>query len=72
MNKKTRGVLIGAFSGAVLGSLLAWAILTEEQARSSQGLGAGKHPKAGSRDWLKLGMSILQAGRNMADVARRA
>jgi hypothetical protein len=73
VNRKTRGLLIGAVSGALLGATLAWVLLSRES------IDAGGAPsrarlriRAATGDWFRLGMSILQAGRNMAEMIRLA
>lgn len=71
MNKKTRGLLIGALSGALLGAALAWAMLSREELDAEEAPDQGRRRlQAGTGEWFKLGMSILQAGRQMADMVR--
>jgi hypothetical protein len=71
LNKRTRGLLIGTLSGALLGAVLAWALVSREDdgsdglADANQGL-----VQASSGDWMRLGLAILQAGRQMADMVR--
>ena len=73
MNRKTQGLLVGALSGALLGAALAWALLSRENIDSGEAPGQTRlRIRAGTGDWFRLGMSILQAGRNMADVIRPA
>ncbi len=73
MSKRTRGLLIGAVSGAVLGAALAWAVLSREE---TNGEGTPGHVRsrlqASTGEWFRLGTSILQAGRQMADMVRLA
>ena len=71
VNKRTRGLLIGAASGALLGAALAWALLGRQETMAGEGSGKGqRHLQASTGEWFKLGMSILQAGRQMADIVR--
>ena len=73
MSNRTRGLLIGAVSGAVLGAALAWAVLSREE---TNGEGTPGHVRsrlqASTGEWFRLGTSILQAGRQMADMVRLA
>lgn len=71
MNKKTRGLLIGALSGALLGAALAWAMLSREELDTGEAPAQGRRRlQASTGEWFKLGMSILQAGRQMANMVR--
>ena len=73
MSRKTRGLLIGTVSGALLGAVLAWAVLSreEEETDTEETRGRGlRHGRAGAGEWFKLGLSILQTGRQMADMVR--
>ena len=71
MGNKTRGILIGSLSGALLGAGIAW-LLVSRQDQSPQGRPAGsrKGARASTNDWFKLGMSIMQAGRQVANILR--
>ncbi|MDH7484727.1 MAG: hypothetical protein QHJ81_00450 [Anaerolineae bacterium] len=71
MNKKTRGLLIGALSGALLGAALAWALLSREELDTEKAPGQGRRRlQASTGEWFKLGMSLLQAGRQLANMIR--
>lgn len=70
MSKKTRGLLIGALSGALLGAALAWALLSREELDAEKAPGRGRRLQASTGEWFKLGMSILQAGRQLANMIR--
>lgn len=71
MSKKTRGLLIGALSGALLGAALAWALLSREELDAEKAPGRGRRRlQASTSEWFKLGMSILQAGRHLANMIR--
>lgn len=73
MNRKTRGLLIGALSGALLGAALAWALLSREDIDADGAPSRDRlRIRAGTGEWLRLGMSVLQAGRNVADMIRPA
>ncbi len=74
MSKEIRGILIGAATGALLGAALAWAVLSrEEEIAPEEPAGRGRRRRrAGAGDWFKLGLSILQAGRQLADLVRTA
>lgn len=72
MSKEVRGVLIGAVSGALLGAALAWAVLSREKEIVTEEIPSRgrRRRRAGAGDWFKLGLSILQAGRQLADLVR--
>jgi len=71
VNRKTRGLLIGCLSGALLGAAVAWALLSRENIDADGSPGRARlRIRAGTSDWFRLGMSVLQAGRNMADMIR--
>lgn len=71
MNKRTRGLLIGTLSGALLGAVLAWALVSREDDGSDGLLDTGQDRlQASSGQWMRLGLAILQAGRQMADMVR--
>jgi len=71
VNKRTRGLLIGTLSGALLGAILAWTLVSREDDGSDRLLGTGQSRlKAGTGEWMKLGLAILRAGRQMADIVR--
>jgi hypothetical protein len=73
VNKRTRGLLVGAASGALLGAVLAWTLLSREDPSADEGQAPGSSRiQAATAEWIKLGMSILQAGRQMADMIRLA
>ena len=71
MNKRTRGLLIGTLSGALLGAVLAWVLVSREDDGTGGLPGTNQSRlQASSGDWMKLGLAILQAGRQMADIVR--
>jgi hypothetical protein len=70
VNRKIRGLLVGAASGALLGAVLAWALLSREEVEAGDDPDRSQGLKAGTGEWLRLGVSILQAGRQMADMVR--
>jgi len=71
VNKRTRGLLIGTLSGALLGAVLAWSLVSREDDGSDVLPGGGQSGlQAGSGDWMRLGLAILQAGRQMANIVR--
>ena len=71
MNKRTRGLLIGTLSGALLGAVLAWALVSREDDGSDGLPGTGQvGVQASSGEWMRLGLAILHAGRQMADMVR--
>jgi gas vesicle protein len=73
VSKRTRGLLIGAVSGAVLGAVLAWAVLSREETNGEETPGhARRRLQASTGEWFRLGTSILLAGRQMADMVRLA
>ena len=71
MNKRTQGLLIGTLSGALLGAVLAWALVSREDDGSDGLPGTGQSRlQASTGEWMKLGLAILHAGRQMADIVR--
>ncbi|NOZ30203.1 MAG: hypothetical protein GXP39_19405 [Chloroflexi bacterium] len=70
MSHRTRGIIIGALSGALLGILIAW-IYTNSQTENETGEGQGSAEIA-PVDWIRLGIAILGVARQMGDLVRRA
>jgi len=69
VSKKTRGLLIGALSGALLGAVLAWAVLSREETVQKETRGQGRRRlQAQPGGWLRLAVTILQAGRQLAEL----
>jgi len=74
VSKKTRGLLVGTLSGALLGAVLAWAVLSrEEESEVEESRGRGhRHLRAKPGAWFKLGVTILQAARQLAELVSGA
>jgi hypothetical protein len=68
MNRRQRSLLIGILSGALLGALIAWVYMgAQEERRGEQGV-----PKLSPMDWVRLGLVILGAARQIGEVVKRA
>jgi len=69
MNRRQRSLLIGILSGALLGALIAWVYTGAqgEERRGEQGV-----PKLSPMDWVRLGLVILRAARQIGEVVKRA
>ncbi len=69
MSKRLRRILIGIGSGALLGALIAWvyAGAQEEEEKGERGLS-----KLGPADWVRLGLIILGAARQIGDIVKRS
>ncbi len=70
MNKRRRGIIIGAVAGALLGALIAW-VYTSSLAEAETGE-RGTSPHIAPTDWIRLGAAILGVVRLLGDLVKRA
>lgn len=69
MNRRQRSILIGLISGALLGALIAWVYAGAQEDERGGGRAV---PKLGPMDWVRLGLVILGAARQIGEVVKRA
>ncbi|MCS7221133.1 MAG: hypothetical protein RML36_12075 [Anaerolineae bacterium] len=68
MSRRQRSILLGIVSGALLGALIAWIYAgAQEEERG----GAHAIPRLGPMDWVRLGLVILGAARQIGEVVKR-
>jgi len=69
VNKRRRGIIIGAVAGALLGALIAW-VYTGSQAEAEAGEKSAS-PHIAPTDWIRLGAAILGVARLIGDLVKR-
>ncbi len=68
MSRRQRSILIGIISGALLGALIAWVYAGAQEEERGGERGA---LRLGPMDWVRLGLVILGAARQIGEVVKR-
>lgn len=71
MGWRSKGLILGAVAGALMGLLVAWVILEDASGEGESPVGISSRRKIRSRDVVKLATSAAMLVRQIADLRAR-